>query len=735
MRNCIFLMLLVSLLPVTLYSQTVQPPSAATAINSGETVPTNGNVPPKARVAEVTDDYFGTSIVDPYRWMETGGDELRQWMGSQGDYTEALLAAIPGRQQLAARVHELALGGGAKLIREIAGPYTFYLKIAPGEQLTKLVVRGPGGKERVLVDPAQLSGKTGHVSLNSISPSFDGKLVAVNLAEGGGEISTIHVYDSETGQELPDRIERVWGEHEAKWLPDGKRFFYSQMPPEKPGIDAMLGWRVLLHTVGRPEAEDTLVLGPGSDQAFPIAATEFPGISMQPGSDWMIASAEGARSESRYAVARLSELRGERTPWRKVADYADGVEQARVLGNKLLLLSHNQAPNRRLLSVPLQKPDLASAKVLVAESPNAPLQDFYVTRDAIYLRDLVNGKYLLRKMSRNAKQPVPVKLPYEGSVSYLVTNPMRSDWYLGLVSWTRPLRIFHNTAKGFEDTGLGMTSPADYSDISVEEVDVAADDGETVPLTILAKKNLARDGSHPAVIDGYGGYGISTSPFFRSNLLAWLERGGVYAIAHVRGGGEKGERWHTAGQGKNKPRGVKDFEECAEYLARNGWTSAKYLAATGGSMGGVLVGRAITERPDLFKSAVISVGMVNALRYLQGNNGANQTGELQATPSTPEGFRTLLAMDAYQNIKPGIHYPAVMLPVGVNDNRVSPWASAKFAARLQTLATDDNPVLLRVERDAGHGFGSTRDQAAAQIADVWSFMLWQAGDPAFQPRK
>lgn len=729
-------MLLAILLTVTLQSQTAQqamPP--ATARNSVEILSANSDVLPKARIAEVTDDYFGTRIVDPYRWMESGGDELTQWMRSQGEYTERLLSAIPGRKQLAARVRELSLGSARVGVRAIAGPYVFYSKIAPGEQLSKLVVAGPDGKERVLVDPAQLSGKTGHVSLNNAAPSFDGKLMAVNLAEGGGEIGTIHIYDTATGKELPDRIERVWGEFAVSWLPDGKRFFYTQMPPEKPGVDAMLGWRVFLHTLGRPTSEDTLILGPGTDQAFPILPTEFPDISMQPDSDWMIASAGGARSETRSAVARLSELRGERTPWRKVAEYADGVEDARIFGDDLVLLSHNQAPNRRLLRVPLQKPDLATAPVLVAENPNAPLESFSVTRDAIYLVDLVNGKRLLRKLSRNANQPVPVKLPYEGSVSYLVTNPSKSDWYLGLVSWTRPLRIFHGSEKGLQDTGLGETSPADFSNIAAEEVDVQTEDGETVPLTILAKKGLTRDGSHPAIVSGYGGYGISLLPFFDGKLLAWLERGGVYAFAHVRGGGEKGERWHTAGQGKNKPRGVKDFQECAEYLAKNRWTNAAHLAATGGSMGGVLIGRAITERPELFKSAVISVGMLNALRYLQGNNGANQTGELQATPSTQEGFRTLLAMDAYQNIKPDVHYPSVMLPVGANDNRVSPWASAKFAARLQTLATTSNPALLRVERDAGHGVGSTRDQGAAEIADAWSFMLWQAGDPEFQPKK
>jgi prolyl oligopeptidase len=315
-----------------------------------------------------------------------------------------------------------------------------------------------------------------------------------------------------------------------------------------------------------------------------------------------------------------------------------------------------------------------------------------------------------------------------------VTDPLQNEWYLAMSTWTRPLRIFHAITRGFVDTGLGESSPADYSDIVAEEVEFAADDGQKIPLTILAKKGLARDGSHPAILSGYGGYGISLLPAFSGPMLAWLERGNVLAYAHVRGGGEKGHRWYVAGKGKNKPRGIKDFEACAEYLTTNGWTSPGHLSAMGGSMGGVLIGRAITHRPELFGAAVVHVGVLNAMRYLQGQNGANQTAEMDATPTTPEGVKMLMAMDAYQNIRAGVSYPAVMATVGANDQRVSPWASAKFIARLQSASPDGKPALLRLQGDAGHGVGSTRDQGIALLADTLSFMLWQSGDPEFQPR-
>jgi len=394
----------------------------------------------------------------------------------------------------------------------------------------------------VLVDPARLSGKSGHVSLNNSQPSFDGKLIACNLAEGGAEISTIHIYETETGRELPDRIERVWGEFPVNWLPDGKRFFYTQMAPEKPGADQMQGMRVFLHVLGRPASEDTLFLGPGVDPAFPVSPTEFPGVSVQPDTDWAIATAGGARPESRVAMARLSELKGGKTPWRKVAEYADGIENFAIVGDDLVLLTRVQAPNVRVLAVPLAQPELARARVLVPEDPEASLHSFGVTRDAIYLVDLFGGRARVRRLAHGAARPTVVKLPYEGWAPYLVTDPVQSDWYLTLVTWTRPARIFQATRGEFEDTGLGDVSPADFRNVSVEEVEVPADDGEKVPLTILAAKGTKRDGSHPAILQGYGGYGISILPFFDGSFLAWLERGGVFAIAHVRGGGEKGHR-------------------------------------------------------------------------------------------------------------------------------------------------------------------------------------------------
>jgi prolyl oligopeptidase len=307
---------------------------------------------------------------------------------------------------------------------------------------------------------------------------------------------------------------------------------------------------------------------------------------------------------------------------------------------------------------------------------------------------------------------------------------------LAAQGWTQPRTwyAFEPAGEGtLRDMGLGTVSPADFSAITVESVDVESVDGVRVPLTLLYARGLARDGSHPAILHGYGAYGYSVQPAFQTDMLPWLEHGGVFAVCHARGGGEKGRSWYLAGTGAHKRNAVADFIACAEYLAERGYTSAAHLGAWSSSMGGLLVGGAITERPDAFAAAVVEVGVLNPARFLEGVNGANQISEV-GDPATEEGYRGLAAMDPYHHVRPDVSYPAVMLQVGLNDGRVSAWHSGKFAARLQAATTSGRPVLIRTDDDAGHGIGSTREQRAQLQADTFGFLLWQLGHPDFQPR-
>jgi len=700
--------------------------------------PTPPVVAPVARTVDVVEDAFGRRVADPYRWME-GRDnaEFDAWLRAQGGHAAKRLAALPQRDALHARVRELGLGSSAIGGPQLAGGRAFFFATGANEQLAKLVVREPDGRRRVLADPTKLGAGTGtHYSLNTFAPSPDGSLVAYNLAGGGGEITTVHVVDVATGKESPDVIDRIWGEFPVAWLNDATGFFYTQMAAPRAGVDPMQDMKVRLHRLGSPVADDPVVLGRGIGTTMTFGPEEFPFVEMERGADWLIASAGGARNEARIAVAKWSELDASgagMTPWREVAKYEDEVEVAVVHGDRVLLLSRKDAPNRRLLSVEAASPDLARARVEIAEEPGAVLTGFAVARDAVYLKDLVVGRGRLRRAEflhasgAALSPPVALTLPFDGTIDTLATEWSRDGATIEMQGWSRPQEQFAfdpRRGEAFVRTGVVATTVADPDAVVAEEVEVAGFDGERVPLSILRSRRFDPDGSHPTILYGYAAYGDSQTPWFSPTLSGWIERGGVFAVCHARGGGEKGYRWQADGSHARKMNGVRDVIACAEHLVAKGYTSPKKLAVLGGSMGGILMGRAITERPDLFAAAVIQVGVLNPIRILHAENGANQKAEL-GDPDTSDGFRDIWEIDSYQHVQDGVAYPAVLFTVGLNDARVAPWMTGKMAARMQAASSSGRPILVRVDGDSGHGIGDSRDQAYAQRADIWAFLLAQ----------
>ena len=367
----------------------------------------------------------------------------------------------------------------------------------------------------------------------------------------------------------------------------------------------------------------------------------------------------------------------------------------------------------------------------IAEDPNAKLSGIYPARDALYVLHQTNG---LARVSRWAWQgkATPLALPYEGWAPDLASDMTKDGITFQIEGWLRPgtYYAYDPAKKQLVPTGLASSSTADVSQIVAEEVEATSADGTKVPLSIIHRKDAALDGSHPTILYGYAGYGASETPGFSPNRVVWIERGAVYAICHGRGGGEKGRRWQNDGSREKKMNGVRDFIACGEYLVDKKLTSPAKLAAHGISMGGVLVGRALTERPDLFGAIILSVGIVNPLRILAAENGANQKGEL-GDPATEAGYRSIFEMDPYSHVKAGTAYPAVIFTIGLNDHRVAPWMTSKMASRLRTATTSKRPILIRVDANAGHGIGSTREQGFAERADAWSFLLQALGDPEF----
>lgn len=682
--------------------------------------------PPAARTVDAVDRMHGLTLPDPYRWMEGERNaEYQQWLKQQGAYTRQRLDAAP---QLAGWRSRLAKASGDTVLNRLQRPMggrLFFLRLEGGREGV-LMVRDPDGRERVLLDPGKLNVASGSASITEYSPSPDGKRIAVNVDHGGSEITEVQVLDVDSAAPLADVVEPVWGEFAVGWLPDGAAFTYTQMAPvdERPGGDAVQNMRVRLHRIGTPTADDPTLLKVGLNPRVTFETREFPVIEAGAESDWVLALLLGARAEQRLCVARRVEAFSANAPWNCFIGYEDGVQGWALQGSTLYLLSVKGAPNGRVLAVDLGKaaPRLADARVVLAESADAVVTGLAGASDALYVRRMKGGLDSIQRIEHATYRIEPIPMPFTGAAYLLSTDPRAQGLVFTLQGWTQP-RVAYRFEPGQSqliDLKLGATTPGDYTDITSSEVEAVSADGTRVPLSIISRRGAAPEGGGLAILDGYGGYGISQQPIFDPLTLEWVKAGHVYAVAHVRGGGELGDRWRLGGKGELKFKGVEDFNACAKRLVELKLASPARIAASGASAGGLLIGGAITGAPALYGAAVIRAGMLNPVRLLESTNGANQIAEL-GDPRTPEGLKAIAAMDPYQHVTNGGHYPAVLLVVGLNDQRVSPWESGKFGARLQAASRSGKPVWLRTDADMGH-FGTSLSEAATETADVYTFI-------------
>jgi prolyl oligopeptidase len=710
--------------------------------------------PPAAPVRPVTDDYFGTKIVDNYRYMENLKDqEVQKWMKAQADYTRQTLDSLPGYPALLRRIAEVDSSEPAQVsgVQIVGGRY-YSLRTPQSAQSPKLYVRdGVKGADRLLIDPEKLStGTQAHLSIHGYRPSPDGRYIAYQLAAGGSEESVLHIYDVQAGKDLPETADRAYG-YPSFWRADSRSFFYRRTQKIESGMPKTAKYangRVYLHRLGHEFDDDPPILGLGvSAPSIALTPMDWLEIVTAPGSRYAIAMiSPGTESRLRVYAAPVDTIHDGKTAWRPIApsyddqyiggQYIGGDSDYPVAltGDTLYWLSRKNAPLGQILALDLSRPD--TKPEIVVSQGELPISDVYAGRDAIYWRVSdagVNSIHRLR-LTRGA-EPEPLHLPYAANIAGVVTDRESGATAVYASSWLRSSAYLGVDAKtgAVADTDLQPAGPCDRpDDLAVDEVKVKSWDGTEVPLSIVHRKGLKLDGRNPAIEFGYGAYGDEGSPHYRQGRRVWYERGGVTAFAHVRGGGEYGEAWHKAGFQATKPNTWKDFIACAQYLVDHKYTTPHELIGLGGSAGGILIGRAIEERPDLFGAAVILRPVTDTLRFETTANGPRNVAEFGSVKTEP-GFKALYAMSPYAHVQDGVKYPPVLVYAGANDQRVAAWIPAKFAARLQAATASGKPVLLRIDYDAGHGFDATRHQRNVDIADMYAFALWQTGDPEFQP--
>ncbi len=686
---------------------------------------------PATQQRPVQDQFHGTTVSEDYRWLEDfESPEVKQWVAAQNALTRARLDAIPGREALAARIKELVMTrptGYGSLGHY--GKHWFAMKYEPGRQQPRIVVMDSPDKpetERVVLDPVQLAAD-GSLAIDWFKPSPDGKRIAVSLSEKGSERGSLHLYDVASGKPVDVVIPRVQfptGGGSVSWQADGKGLLYTRYPApgERAESDAMFFQQVWSHRLGEPLSKDRLVLGEG----LPRIAETF--LASGPKGLQIAQVLNGDGGEEAFWL----QPQGGR--WQQLSGFQDGVKGLQAAADGwLYLLSTKGAPKGQVLRLKLGQP-LSKAEVLVPEAEGT-LTQFKLLDGQLYLSYLLGGPSELRRLDLKTRKSQVLPLPAIASVDALVKGE-KNELLASVQSYTQPQAWYRVHKDGhLAVTALAQKSNVDFSDVEVLREFATSKDGTRVPLNILRPKGLKLDGSHPVLLYGYGGYSVSQTPGFNALRKVWLERGGVMVIANLRGGGEFGEAWHLAGNLTRKQNVFDDFIGAAEHLIARGYTKPERLAIQGGSNGGLLMGAALTQRPELFRAVHASVGIYDMLRVELDANGAFNITEF-GTVKDEAQFRALLGYSPLHKVKDGTRYPAVLFTTGDHDGRVNPMQSRKMVARLQaaqSASMAERPVLLRTSANAGHGMGSSTSEVIAERTDSYSFLMDQLGMPLQKP--
>jgi prolyl oligopeptidase len=692
---------------------------------------------PRTPTSDAVDVWYGKRYLDPYRPLENTKDkEVEAWFKSQATLTDGLLSRLPGRDVLVREWVELDKRTPPRYrqIRVKKGQ-VFYRKTIGGENVGKLYVRdGYEGSEQLLFDPTSYTPHANTV-VTFFVPSFDAKHVLLGLSAEGAEWSELRVLRVADRVLLPETIPAV-GWFGAGWLPGDLSFTYSGSDItdlKNPNIE--LNRQVRVHRLGTPVNTDRDILSDASTPEVDIAPKEIPVaefLEVQP--DRLFGFLATVQPEVRLYTAPISEVGKQKIAWKSVAQPADGLVRGMVVsGGWLYAVTYTGAPHYRVVRSRLDAPDWKKAETVIPEAGDS-IEGITQSKDFMLVQysNGITGRVVQYQLASGATREV--KLPTSGTVDVTCPDAHSNRCLIAVDGWVQPEVLYELDA----DTGTVKKSSLntdveypEFADVVSEEVEIPGQDGAMIPLSILHRKDLPMDGSSPCILEGYGAYGISYTPYFdiKHSVVA---HGVVFAYAHVRGGSEKGDAWYKAGYKTTKPNTWRDFISAGEYLVAKGYTSTKHLTGRGTSAGGILISRAMTERPDLFSAAVVNVGVANALRAEFSANGPVNTPEF-GTVKDPVEAQALFEMDGLQHVQPGVRYPAVLGVAGWNDPRVAAWLPGKFIAAVQQASTSGRPALLLVNYDNGH-FTEEKRVTFRNFANQYAFALWQAGHKGFQPR-
>ncbi|WP_170837031.1 prolyl oligopeptidase family serine peptidase [Aquimarina amphilecti] len=693
--------------------------------------------PKKLVSKEFREDVFGIVISDPFRYAENLEDSLvKDWINDQREsYLEVLNKIdkldyiideqVNYDQQKSSVISKLRISENGRY---------FYLKRLPKENIPKLYYRKSFlGKEQLLYDPKSFRlGSNTEFVINYIKPSIDGSKIVVSLTSKGKEISELIIIDVTSGEVSQEILTNAWPSAAGgiQWLQDNTSFIYVYHPVTNQKSEKFLkNTRSVLYTLGDKANKLKVVLSKENNPDLIIKEEDFPAISII--GEYLIGKITGGGGYYDAYYLNIKDLKTKK--WKPLFTKLDYVKSYRVAGDSILFRTAKDAPNFKICKTSIINPDFNNAQVLVKDYDDQVITDFELTSEGIYYVTNKNGvKASLYRQKDDLFEEV--KLPQQnGNLSISSLGQSYPELWINARGWvTNNKRYLYASGKLIDQNLQDEINSSKLENIVVEEIEVEAADGAKIPLSLIYNKNLVKDGKNRVLMDGYGSFGISMKPGFSLRRLLWVMEGGVYAIAHVRGGGEKGDAWHKAAYKATKPNTWKDFINCAEFLVEQKYTNPTQLAIWSGSAGGIMVGRAITERPDLFGVAIVEFGSLNVSRSSEDPNGANIAKEF-GSPDNPEEFKHLLEMDAYQHIKNKENYPATLLTAGLNDPRVPAWNSIKFAARIQEANISGRPNYLLIDSDTGHAIDDTKLVEVTRFANILSFALWQTGHPEYQP--